>query len=307
MITKTDLTWWLELEPELDWQFATTYATSAPHEYVIADRTPGVTQRDLARAAHVIRTFGRPLKFFKETRIYLETPSGWKHWDMQGPHIIDEKVSLINRGRSAHQYGVQNAPDTASGIDSAYDRVATRWAREHGPTAQERAATARLIRQVFGERLGRTLDVGCGTGLPLDFELTPPAHYVGVDPSTGMLNALVAKHPHTAGLHPVTWRQAVQRRVLGGTRFDTVLALGGAASYLNQNDIIALHSRAKRSMLLVHYLIGEAPVTGDLDPDAAWESLQFASGLPGAEHTFSGRFVATSVPARAERRAHPDA
>jgi len=34
VITRAGLNWWLDLEPELDWQFATTYADSAPHEYV---------------------------------------------------------------------------------------------------------------------------------------------------------------------------------------------------------------------------------------------------------------------------------
>ncbi len=48
MITKNDLNWWLSLEPELDWQFATTYASGAPHEYVVAGRTPG-SQRTLSR------------------------------------------------------------------------------------------------------------------------------------------------------------------------------------------------------------------------------------------------------------------
>ena len=50
MITKNDLNWWLSLEPELDWQFATTYASGAPHEYVVAGRTPGLTEDDVARA-----------------------------------------------------------------------------------------------------------------------------------------------------------------------------------------------------------------------------------------------------------------
>ena len=75
MITKNDLNWWLSLEPELDWQFATTYASGAPHEYVVAGRTPGLTEDDVARAAHVIRTYGEPMKFYKETRIYSSSVS----------------------------------------------------------------------------------------------------------------------------------------------------------------------------------------------------------------------------------------
>ena len=46
LITRDDLRWWLDLEPELDWQFATTYAEGAPHEYVVADKTTPVMGKD---------------------------------------------------------------------------------------------------------------------------------------------------------------------------------------------------------------------------------------------------------------------
>ncbi|MGI8393457.1 hypothetical protein [Leucobacter sp. W1038] len=39
MILNSDLKWWLNLEPEPDWQYATTYAEGAPHEYVVAGKT----------------------------------------------------------------------------------------------------------------------------------------------------------------------------------------------------------------------------------------------------------------------------
>jgi len=39
VILNSDLKWWLNLEPELDWQYATTYAEGAPHEYVVAGKT----------------------------------------------------------------------------------------------------------------------------------------------------------------------------------------------------------------------------------------------------------------------------
>ena len=268
MITRDDLTWWLDLEPQLDWQFATTYAEGAPHEYVVADKTPGLTQADAARAAHVIRTFGEPMKFYKTTRIYLTTPMGWKHWDMQGSRIDDGDVTLINRGRVEHVYGVQNAPRTFSGVASAYDGLATTWDAQHGMTAEEQTQTADLIRDVFGDNLWRTLDVGCGTGWPLDVGLAEPVRYVGIDPSTGMLNALVAKHPHLAGIHPMTFSDAVQRRVLCGTRFDTVLALGGSASYLSPQTSRRCTSgrRDRCSSCTTPSTAGRHPVTSESTP-----------------------------------------
>lgn len=292
MITRADLDWWLDLEPELDWHFAVTYAEGAPHEYVAASRTQGLDERDYVRAAHVIQTFGEPMKFYRQTRIYLTTPMGWKHWTMD--RNLDE-TTLVNRGRVEHVYGVQNMPRTRSGAASPYDGYASTWDTSHGMTEPEQAQTAAIIREAFGDQRGRTLDIGCGTGWPVAVGLADPVRYVGVDPSTGMLNALVARHPSLAGVHPMTWATAVQARVLCGTRFDTVLALGGSASYLTPREIRQLQMRALRGALLMHYGPHERPVTDDLDATIAAESRAAATEVATAQ-TRVGRLVASLLP-----------
>lgn len=292
MITRADLDWWLELEPELDWRYAVTYANSAPHEYVAAPRTDGLSNADFVRAAHVIQTFGEPMKFWKRTRIYLTTPMGWKHWTM------DSDLSgtrLVNRGLVQHVYGVQNAPRTNSGLASPYDSYASSWDAGWGMSRVEREQTAALIREVFGDNLGRTLDVGCGSGWPIAAGLVAPVRYVGVDPSTAMLNALVAAHGSVAALHPMTWHDAVSRRLLGGTTYDSVLSLGGAASYLGPADLAALQSRSARGALTMHWAPDERPCTDDLDPDTAARSLAAAS-LTASAQTRIGRFIASLLP-----------
>ncbi|GAA2185282.1 hypothetical protein GCM10009786_01030 [Leucobacter alluvii] len=298
VITKPDLDWWLKLEPELDWRFATTYADGAPHEYVVAGKTPGLTQDDVARAAHVIRTHGEPMKFYKQTRIYLVTPMGWKHWDMQGAIIDDASVTLINRGRIEHVYGAQNMPRTASGVQSSYDEIATTWDRDHCMNENELHVLTSLIREIFGATLGRTLDVGCGTGVPLDLNLAESVRYVGIDPSTAMLNALVMKHPLLAGVHPLTYAEAERRRVLCGSTYDAVLALGGSASYLAPDEIKQLCARSTRAVLLMHYLPGVSPVTGDLDSEVAEQSLRAASASATLQIQV-GRFIASALPGNA--------
>jgi SAM-dependent methyltransferase len=292
MITKSDLNWWFELEPQLDWQFATTYAVGAPHEYVVAGKTPGLTQEDTARAAHVIRTFGTPMKFYGQTRIYLVTPANWKHWDMQAGTINDDTVTLINRGRVEHVYGVQNMPLTDSGRLTEHDALATTWDRDHGMTTDEQDATASLIRSTFSDRLGRTLDVGCGTGVTLDLGVVEGIRYVGIDPSTAMLNALVAKHPVLAGVHPMTYGEAESNRVLSGTLFDTVLSLGGSASFLSPAEIELMRDRAKRTVLLMHFAPEHVQSAIELDPDLALDSLRAATRLAKSQ-TRIGRFVAS--------------
>ena len=298
VITKTDLSWWLNLEAELDWQFATTYAAGAPHEYVVAGKTPGLSDDDVARAAHVIRTYGEPMKFYKDTRIYLVTPMGWKHWDMQGSTIDDDTVTLINRGRVEHVYGIQNMPRTTSEITSGYDGLATRWDRAHGMTESEKQATASLVHATFGEKMWRTLDVGCGTGLPLDLGLVEPVRYVGIDPSNAMLNALVMKHPVLAGVHPMTYAETERRRVLCGSRYDTVLVLGGSASHLAPEEIEQLRSRAKRDVLLMHYAPDTSQKDVDLDSHLAGDSLHAATASATSQIRI-GRYIASILPGTA--------
>lgn len=292
VITRTDLNWWLDLEPELDWQFATTYAVGAPHEYVASPRTEGLDAADFARAARVIQTFGEPMKFYKWTRIYLRTPMGWKHWTMD--RDLDE-TTLVNRGRAEHVYGIQNMPATRSNVSSAHDAIASEWDKKHALTDEETRIVTKFINGVFGEQLWRTLDVGCGTGWPLTTGLVDPVRYVGIDPSTAMLNALVAKHPVTAGIHPMSWSDARERRVLCGTLFDSVLALGGSASYLSPTELREVAARGKRGAVLVHYADGEGPITDDLDTSFAMASLAAATELADRQVT-AGRFVLSYLP-----------
>ena len=150
MITKTDLEWWRNRAMELDWVFATTYAEGAPHEYVIPDKTPGSSKDDCVRAARVIRTFGAPAKFYRATNFYLTLDDDWKYF----PLDLDVRdTSIINRGRADPVYGPQNHPRTCSEIESAYDTYASHWDSDYGMTDIEKAATADLLREVFGPKL----------------------------------------------------------------------------------------------------------------------------------------------------------
>jgi len=111
--TEEDLGWWLDLAPTLTWTWATTYADSAPHWYVVEGRTPGLTHDDYVRAGRVIRTFGEPGKFWSMTNLYLFTEDRtMKFWCMwSSPPRGDEDPTLINLASADRTYGPQGGFD----------------------------------------------------------------------------------------------------------------------------------------------------------------------------------------------------
>ena len=142
---------------------------------------------------------------------------------------------------------------------------------------------------------GPTLDVGCGTGWPVTSGLVDPVRYVGIDPSTAMLNALVAKHPVVAGIHPMSWAAAQEKRVLCGTRFDSVLSLSGSASYLSPAELRELAARGKRGAVVMHFVDAEESITNDVDPQIAAASLTAATQMASRQLRV-GRFVVSHLP-----------
>jgi hypothetical protein len=258
-IIEADYTWWADKLETLDWVYAVTYAEGAPHEY-ISEKTQEMTRADFVRAARVLHTFGEPQKFYKWTRIYL-VHNGWKYWTMDSDH---RDVNLINRGRADHVYGVQNAPRTLSATPTAYDPIATYWDAEYAATEEERDGWVELVDEVTGgHRKYRTLDIGAGTGLALDLNLTEAVRLTAVEPSHPMLNDMVRKHPLLARVEPMSFAEARARRLFGGTKFDLVLALGGSGSYLTREDWEAMPEHASGRYVLSVYAEGLAPATGD--------------------------------------------
>lgn len=108
----TDLDWWLDLAPTLKWTFARTYAETAPHWYVVQDRTPGLTHQDFVRAGRVIRTYGEPGKFWAYTNLYLLTRDRrLKFWCMWSTPPREADSILINLATTDRTYGPQTGVD----------------------------------------------------------------------------------------------------------------------------------------------------------------------------------------------------
>lgn len=223
-ITRADLEWWWEFAATREWTFAKTYADTAPHHYVVQDRTPGVTHDDIVRAARVIHTFGIPGKYYALTKIYLVSPDGRHRWWTEDRRFTD--ATLVNRATTDQSYGIQNAPTTASGIATAYDEVATAWDAEHPAGSGEADHVKQLLAGAHGTYPPHVLDIGCGTGRVLDLGLVVPARYASVDSSQAMLNLLIRKHPTVAAVYPMDVRDALATGVFTPGQFDWVVLDG---------------------------------------------------------------------------------
>lgn len=197
-VTRAHLDWWLGFAACLEWTFARTYAETAPHDYVVEGRTPGVTHEDVVRAARVIGTFGVPGKFYSTTKLYLTSPDGRYRWWCEGRHFTD--ATLVNRAATDLLYGVQDVPSTVSGVETPWDEGATFWDEQRPVTAGESDSLRERLAPHRGPYPPHVLDLGCGTGRVLDLGVVSPESYAGVDSSQGMLNVLVRKHPRVAAI-----------------------------------------------------------------------------------------------------------
>lgn len=248
--TRADLEWWLAKAPTLNWTFAKTMP-EYPHSYVVHPRTQGMELADYARAARVIRTFGRPARFKDTPKIYLE--HNGERWWTEDERVED--TDLINRAPADRDWGDQELPVVAGHADTFYDRIA--WTYDEMWTSpedeQENAEFRRLVIDHFGHHAPRTLDVGCGTGLLLDLKVTSPALYTGIEPSRAMLNEVWRKHGKRRPrlLHGTALDRLQQTRPQGPYEF--VVAGFAAASYLSPSEVVEMNAQARDLLVLMAY------------------------------------------------------
>jgi SAM-dependent methyltransferase len=260
-VTPADLAWWLELAPTLEWTFAKTYADTAPHEYVVLGRTAEMTREDFIRAGAVIRTFGEPGKFWSYVNIYLpDVERDVKFWTMD-PEVKD--TDLINRAALEVTYGTQDAPRTAprKSAFTLYDQISTGYDGiwQNPDDLAENKAVRDLVRSIFGAYAPTVLDVGCGTGRLLDLGITAPSVYTGIDPSQGMLNELVRKHPRVKDIHAGRAEDIIMTAPHGNRRYDLVCALFAAASYLTPEALWKMAQMSMTATIYMTYVEGYLP------------------------------------------------
>ncbi|HVX69973.1 MAG TPA: hypothetical protein VHA79_09810 [Mycobacteriales bacterium] len=107
-VSRADLDWWWSLAREVRWTWASTYANSAPHWYVVCGKVRGMGLEDFLKVGELIRTYGTPGKFYSYTNLYLINPEGThKVWCMWSDDPDGDDVHGINLARTDRTYGPQ--------------------------------------------------------------------------------------------------------------------------------------------------------------------------------------------------------
>lgn len=138
----------------------------------------------------------------------------FKYWTCGEPI---GRCTLINRAliERVERYDV---------LASTYDRP---WSAPDGVAETDRIMDALMYTG------GSVLDVGCGTGRFLDWNALDPG-YVGIDPSSGMLDQMRKKHPDA---------KTVMTRLetfWSPNKFDNIIVLGDTADMVSPKGLARL-------------------------------------------------------------------
>ena len=222
IISEDQIDWFRDYIGECFWKPSKQKAT---HSYTVREWRPRA-DGDFVKAVETIRTYGHPENFFSKIYIYLHV-DGYKYWTMGD--LIDNTI-IINRAPSNNFYGQQNAPVVNRTYDETiYDRLAPQYDKRYSDPLYLLENTE-LFEKLHPYLKGHILDIGCGTGLFLDYITWPRGYYIGVDPSQGMMNEFLRKHPYQTFIQMPFQEYADNYKQL--FPYDVAISLFGAASYI---------------------------------------------------------------------------
>jgi len=148
--------------------------------------------------------------------------------------ILDRMLSGV-AALLTTQYSTASATRNARVVSAehAYDRLAEAYDAAYSSSLAraENALAFRAVRRAGCDR-GRILDLGCGTGLFLEYAPVAPNHYVGVDISSGMLSVARHKFPR----HTFLQGDMADLSSLPDRSFDSIVSLFASFAYVAQPE-----------------------------------------------------------------------
>lgn len=210
-----------------------------PHWYTI--RHDWEDDDQFVNAVKLIRKYGYDRRFYSKHYTSFDL-NEYYYWTMGEPINKDGKpwTYIINRAKRSFKSDYDS-------IGSEYDGLFQ---------DEESLAENQSVMEAIGWRQGESvLDVGCGTGLFLEYNQCND--YVGVDCSKTMLWAMGQKFPDAETVYTDFEHFYTDRR------FDKVIATFGAPSYIDPKTIGRLNRfKAEGGKLfLMFYKDGYHPVT----------------------------------------------
>lgn len=232
---------------EFDWlaekltnaTFKTAKSKTIPHAYTLRDTW--ANDNDFIKVVEMIRMYGYKEWFFNTPYIYFNI-NDYKYWTM-GEEINKDGewwTILINRAK------IKRA--------SPYDLIASQYDDLFSDEAS--IQEDKEIIAMIDYKGGSVLDVGCGTGLFLDYVKVDVENYLGYDISVNMLNAFANKHEHRI-LNTITTDFYTTEK------YDYILGLYGVGSYLTKREIDKLERLLSPTgkMFLMFFTKGYYPAT----------------------------------------------
>lgn len=251
-----------------EWTFAKTMPQN-PHWYCLRERWANDATFDATVTC--MRKYGYREIFARRPYTMLNL-NGMKYWTMGAPLPA---TILINRRwiEGVHEYGVEEP----------YDAIAPMYDTLFQDTAS-RAENAQVMDLVGDLSQANVLDIGCGTGLLLDY--LHPAHYVGIDPSLAMLDQLRAKHPQREAL-----ACSLEEYSAPGMH-DVVVCLFGSANYIDRAYVEAIPRllRPGGRYVVMFYKLGYEPVTYQRSQHYVAHAEGVHATLPGEQFAL-GNFI----------------